>query len=70
MKHSKEKRLIKGHPSKDIIGNPNKCVKTRKQLENLISNVCFTSTVEPRKVKEALNDPDWILAIQEELNQF
>ena len=28
------------------------------------------SKEEPKKVEEALLDPDWILAMQEELNQF
>lgn len=61
--HLKEKRLVKGHSSKDIIGDPKEGVKTRKQIENTISHICFTSKIEPRKVKEALNDPDWILAM-------
>ena len=30
----------------------------------------FLSQEEPKKVEEALLDPDWILAMQEELNQF
>lgn len=56
VKCPKERRLIKGHSSKDIIEDPDKGVKTRRQLENLISHMCFTSTVGPRKVREALND--------------
>ncbi|KAI3673538.1 hypothetical protein L6452_39661 [Arctium lappa] len=31
---------------------------------------CFLSKIEPTKVSEALEDPDWIIAMQEELNQF
>ena len=30
----------------------------------------FLSKEEPKKVEEALLDPDWVLAMQEELNQF
>ncbi len=41
-----------------------------RQIENILSHFCFTSKIEPKRVKEALNDPDWILAMQEELNQF
>ena len=26
--------------------------------------------MEPKKVEEALQDPDWVIAMQEELNQF
>lgn len=53
VRRPKEKRLIKGHSSKDIIGDSDKGVKTRRQLENLISHVCFTSKVERRKVKKS-----------------
>lgn len=70
MIHPKEKRITKGHSSKDIIEDLDKGVKTRRQLENIISHICFTSKIKPKKVKEALNDPNWIIAMQEELNQF
>ena len=30
----------------------------------------FVSTIEPKNIKEALIDVDWINAMQEELNQF
>lgn len=30
----------------------------------------FVSQIEPSKVKEALDDDQWIISIQEELNQF
>ena len=30
----------------------------------------FVSMVEPQKVYEALEDPDWVLAMHEELNNF
>jgi hypothetical protein len=30
----------------------------------------FISTLEPLKVQEALKDPDWVMAMQEELNNF
>ena len=26
--------------------------------------------MEPKKIEEALTDPDWVVAMQEELNQF
>ncbi|KAK6149283.1 hypothetical protein DH2020_016808 [Rehmannia glutinosa] len=31
---------------------------------------CFISQIEPKDVSQALDDTDWILAMQEELNQF
>jgi hypothetical protein len=30
----------------------------------------FVSSFEPFKVEEALRDPDWVVAMQEELNNF
>ena len=30
----------------------------------------FISFLEPLKVDEALGDPDWVMAMQEELNNF
>ena len=44
-------------------------VKTRNQLSQM-SNVAFISTIEPKNPKEASTDDSWILAMQEELNQF
>ena len=38
------------------------------QNECLCSN--FLSQEEPKKVEKALLDADWVLEIQEELNQF
>ena len=35
-----------------------------------MSNVAFISTIEPKNPKEASCDDSWILAMQEELNQF
>ncbi|KAK0578805.1 hypothetical protein LWI29_016460 [Acer saccharum] len=58
------------HDKEDIIGEVNEGVRTRRQLANLISYTCYTSQIEPKKVEEALNDEFWVLAMQEELNQF
>jgi hypothetical protein len=30
----------------------------------------FVSSLEPLKVEKALDDPDWVIAMQEELNNF
>ena len=30
----------------------------------------FLSQEEPKKVEDALQDPNWVIAMQEELNQF
>ena len=57
------------HPEHQIIGNPDDKVRTRSTFREY-SNVAFISEMEPRKIEEALKDEGWILAMQEELNQF
>ena len=44
---------------------------TRSQkLASFIAHHSFVSCSEPTKVEEALQDPDWINAMHEELNNF
>ena len=66
---NKRIRLLKDHPIENILGNIESIVRTRNQL-NKMSNVAFISTIEPKNPKEASSDDSWILAMQEELNQF
>jgi hypothetical protein len=35
-----------------------------------LSILLFVSSIEPAKVEKALEDKDWVMAIQEELNNF
>ncbi|GJQ91505.1 retrovirus-related pol polyprotein from transposon TNT 1-94 [Tanacetum coccineum] len=59
----------KNRPLENVIGNLNK--KTlRSQAQNQSNFFCFISTIEPKNVNEALMDDSWIVAMQEELNQF
>ena len=43
---------------------------TRSHLATFCQHYSFVSSKEPTKVDEALKDPDWVLAMQEELNNF
>ena len=36
----------------------------------MIANVCFIAKIEPSNIQEALQDIQWIEAMQEELHQF
>ena len=45
-------------------------MKTRSSYKNICEYVAFLSQLEPKNVKEALNNDHWIIAMQEELNQF
>ena len=45
-------------------------VKQRSATQNECLYSSFLSQEEPKKVEDALLDADWVLAMQEELNQF
>ncbi|GKB29205.1 putative ribonuclease H-like domain-containing protein [Tanacetum coccineum] len=58
------KRIHKDHPVEQIIGDLNSAPQTRRMTKNLEEHE------EPKKVINALKDPSWIEAMQEELLQF
>ncbi|GJU88142.1 retrovirus-related pol polyprotein from transposon TNT 1-94 [Tanacetum coccineum] len=53
----------------DVIGNLNQRT-LRSQAQNQSKFFYFISTIEPKNVNGALADENWIIAMQEELNQF
>ncbi|GJW10599.1 retrovirus-related pol polyprotein from transposon TNT 1-94 [Tanacetum coccineum] len=59
----------RNHPLENVIGNLNQRT-LRSQAQNQSNFFCFISTIEPKYVNEALTDDSWIVAMQEELNQF
>ncbi|GJT55364.1 retrovirus-related pol polyprotein from transposon TNT 1-94 [Tanacetum coccineum] len=59
----------RNHPLENVIGNLNQRT-LRSQTQNQSNLFCFISTIEPKNVNEALGDESWIVAMQEELNQF
>ena len=65
-----QRKWTNDHPFKLIIGNVFSRVQTRRATQEKCLYSSFLSKEEPKKVEEALLDPDWILAMQEELNQF
>jgi hypothetical protein len=63
--------LRKGsHTLESVIGSVRKGVSTRRQLANFSSHHAYISCVEPQKVFEALEDPNWVEAMHEELSNF
>ncbi|CAL8097233.1 unnamed protein product [Prunus armeniaca] len=64
------KQVQKDHSPSDVIGNINDKLRTRQQVCNEVTNLCYVSLIEPKSVTDALADDDWILAMQDELNQF
>ncbi|GJZ84747.1 ribonuclease H-like domain-containing protein [Tanacetum coccineum] len=57
-------RVHKDHPLEQIIGDIHSTPQTRKMTKSV------TEHVEPKKVIQALTDPSWIEAMQDELLQF
>nr|GEU46542.1 retrovirus-related Pol polyprotein from transposon TNT 1-94 [Tanacetum cinerariifolium] len=69
---NKEISIIKSskdHPIGTVIGNLNERT-LRYQVQNQSNFFCFVSFVEPKNIKEAIQDESWTMALQEELNQF
>jgi hypothetical protein len=62
--------IQRNHPIDQILGDISKGVTTRSRLANFCKHYLFVSSIEPFRVEEALQDPDWVLAMQEELNNF
>ena len=61
---------LKSHNLRNVLGDLRSKVSTRRQLANFSEHHAFVSMVEPQQVYEALEDPDWVLAMHEELNNF
>jgi hypothetical protein len=58
------------HPVDQIFGDISKGVTTHSRSATFCEHCSFVSSIEPFRVEEALQDPDWVLAMQEELNNF
>ncbi|GJR41881.1 hypothetical protein Tco_1309984 [Tanacetum coccineum] len=61
--------IKESRPLEQVIGNPNQRT-LRSQAQNKSNFFCCISTIEPWNVNEALGDESWVVAMQEELNQF
>jgi hypothetical protein len=59
----------KSHPLDSVIGNINERT-LRSKVQNESNYFCFVSTIEPKNINEAIKDESWVIAMQEELNQF
>ncbi|KAJ9542343.1 hypothetical protein OSB04_028849 [Centaurea solstitialis] len=63
-------KWTRAHPLYNVIGDVNDGVKTRSASANYCLHKSFLSKIEPKNVSQALDDSDWLLAMQEELLQF
>nr|GEX64565.1 integrase, catalytic region, zinc finger, CCHC-type, peptidase aspartic, catalytic [Tanacetum cinerariifolium] len=66
-------RWTKDHPTANVIDDPSRSVSTRKQLKT-DAMWCyfdaFLTYVELKHFKQAMTEPSWFDAIQEEIHEF
>jgi hypothetical protein len=62
--------IQRDHPVNTILGDIHKGVTTRSRVAHFFVHYSFVSSIEPHRVEDALKDSDWVLAMQEELNNF
>jgi hypothetical protein len=62
--------IQRDHLINSILGDIHKGVTTRSRVAHFCEHYSFVSSIEPYKVEDALRDLNWVLAMQEELNNF
>jgi hypothetical protein len=60
----------RNHPVDNILGDIKKGVITKSRVANFCKYYLFISSLEPFKVEDALRNPDWVVGMKEELNNF
>jgi hypothetical protein len=61
--------IQRDQPVNSILGDIHKGVTTRSRVAHFCE-LSFVSSIEPYRVEDALRDPDWVVAMQEALNNF
>ena len=62
--------IARDHPLDIIISDISRGVQTRSRLASFCEYFSFVSSIELKKIDEALKDIDWVNAMHEELNNF
>ena len=62
--------IARDHPLDTIIGDISSGMQTRSRLASFCEHFSFMSSIEPKKIDEALKDVDWVNDIHEEINNF
>jgi hypothetical protein len=62
--------VARNDPLDAIISDISRGVQTRSRLALFCEHFSFVSSIEPKKIDEALKDVDWVNAMHEELNNF
>jgi hypothetical protein len=58
------------HPVDNILGDIKMGVTIRSRVANFCQHYSFVASMEPFKVEDALRNPDWMVAMHYELNNF
>ena len=66
----KSTRTVKNHPPELVIGDVTDGIKTRRGKANFCAYAAFLAQEEPKNVADALEDENWVIAMQDELNNF
>jgi hypothetical protein len=56
-------QVAKDHPVDQITGDISKGVQTRSRVASFCQYYSFVSFHEPKRVDEALDDPDWVISM-------
>ena len=67
---SREVAPSKDHPLENMLTPLHSGIQTRASSLNLLAFNAFVSLTEPRNIKDSIIDLDWVVAMQEELQEF
>jgi hypothetical protein len=62
--------IQRDHPINSILGDIHKGVTTRSRVAHFCEYYSFVSSIEPYRIDDILKYMDWVVAMQEELNNF
>jgi hypothetical protein len=69
--HPRVRQIVqRDHPIDNILGDIKKRLITRSLVAKFCEHYSFVSSLESFKVEYALRNPDWVMTMQEELNNF
>lgn len=61
---------MSSHPMGNLVSPLDSRMHTKSQTRNHMDFLTLISTIEPKNIKEALKDVDWVNSMWEELHQF
>ena len=64
----KSQKYVNSHPKDLIISDTSQGIRTKSSLRNINNYLTFIFLIEPKNIKKGESDPNWIIAIEEELN--